>query len=356
MDVAGTFKLIGNTYTRLSRMQLGEMQNECRDADVEVAYNVIDGVVDWYNDTFVASYPAWGVAKLDLHHNYARCLPLTDHGQMGNGIPPRLGIGFETAGKGEIRVHDNVIGSPVPFFNYVASASIAPTVCANNVLYGTITEAALFEPEPKVGGGNGLLQIEPNNRQLPFTQMPQPAAFIAAIGHGIGPNAATQPTAMKLEYSWPPTTGANGGGAVIVSVSGLPPGTAEVKINSRATGDHGLSDVPLIAPTPANAVVVGGVATCIVQNIHPGWQVDFIATAFDGLHRIITTSDWVTTPNFPKLPDGTVPSTWPPQVVDPPPPPPPPLDYDLVTTTTTKVRAGKPSGPPVATQTTQPVR
>jgi hypothetical protein len=128
-----------------------------------------------------------------------------------------------------------------------------------------------------------------------------------------------------------------------------------VKINSRATGDHGLSDVPLIAPTPANAVVVGGVATCIVQNIHPGWQVDFIATAFDGLHRIITTSDWVTTPNFPKLPDGTVPSTWPPQVVDPPPPP-PPLDYDLVTTTTTKVRAGKPSGAPVATQTTKPVQ
>jgi hypothetical protein len=186
MDVAGTFKLIGNHYLRMSRMIFGEMQNECRGADIEIAYNVADGVVRWWNDTFGGSWVGWGAAKLEVHHNYWNGFPLTPNGPMDPGIAPRLGIINEVAGD-NVLVHDNVAGGPVPWFNFMASAARGTARAFDNTLYGTITEGAMLEPEFKVGGGMGNVTDGGNNRKLSSTLMPPPDAYLAAIGHRIGP-------------------------------------------------------------------------------------------------------------------------------------------------------------------------
>jgi hypothetical protein len=298
---ATAFEFRGNYATGLHRMML-EMQHPCTGGLIAVTDNVASQWREPWNDSFYLSImPRDNTDGVTVENNFASNEFTGPWGKMDPGIGNRFGIFIETAWKNGI-VRNNTATGRNQWFTLVSAAS-ANTQCQGNRIFGRTAESNPLEGEPGFNGNGSIKDLGGNQVAAAELAPPVPAPDPRV------PGAPSQPTKMVMTVAI--AAGTDGGGVAGITVEGLPAGAKTVRINSRASGDKdnpAFTDKPITAPTPFEATVSGTRAVATITRIHPGWQLDFIATAFDATGRIISTSDWITTPNFPGNPS----TPWPP--------------------------------------------
>jgi hypothetical protein len=300
MEPGNSFRFVGNVGTRMHRMGLEVQGGAPSDGMIIEGNQFYDWREPW-NDSFGLSIMPRNMTGVVIRGNYLRSDFTGPWGQGQPGQGNRFGIAIEAEYKSGV-CENNIVGGPNPWATFVACGE-KDMIVRNNQWYGASLWGDIIG-EPGFYG-TGSARPDTSNAKFAASAMPAPSG-----GDG-------DPT-MQIGYS-NAALQANGGARVIVSAANLPTGTAKVKLESRASGNTSEKNTPHVAPTPVTVNVTGATADIPLTDIHPGWAIDVLVTAFNSTDGLLATAGWQRVPTTGNLPGVSTTEPWPP-TADPPPP------------------------------------